>query len=187
MSKRPRKHRKAFDAAAYRKHTDEVWQKRMASFEGLVLKAASKSRRKRDPQPLIDYFRYGGPRQLSEQDCQNLAWFLERVLPRPRHRPRGTVKPKNVALHDASYLLRYAKRLWRRSHDYQQMAFHNAIDRLTKRAIELVEQESPSVAGQLSAEAVRDFNKPIHKNEVEASLGDFLPLAMAEMKREALQ
>jgi hypothetical protein len=180
VSKRPRKHPKAFDAAAYRKHTDEVWQKRMAGFDGLLTKAITGDR-----EPLIDYFRYHGT--VSEEQASSMAWFLQRALPRSRRRRRGPQTVQKAMLIYASCLLRIGKHVWRRNHTYQHEAFNGAVDRLAARAIELVEEEFPNMRGRLSLAAVRDYNKPIKKNEVLAGDGDdFLPHAIAKMKQEAL-
>jgi hypothetical protein len=158
-----------------------AWERRLASFEGLVIKAA-----KGDAEPLLEYFRHGGPYQLSEEDGRWLAWLLERKLPRARHRPRGSSTPTNLAHQNAAYLLRFGKRRWCRKH-HRQRASKSAIEKLAQRAVELVEQEFPSVRGRLTAENVRSFAKPIREAEVFASLDDFLLLAQAEMADAAEQ
>jgi hypothetical protein len=143
-SRKPR-----FDYAAYAERREKAWQRRMAGFVGLVIKAD-----RGDPEPLIAYFQ-DGPRQLSEEDCSWLAWFLEKKLPRKGGRPRGSLTPKNAALACASCLVRIGKNRWRQKHGRQRVP-KTAADRLIKRAIELVESEFPSARGQLSADAVGD-------------------------------
>ena len=182
MSKaRVHKRRNAFDTAAYAaslKRRQEKWQRRMAGFQGLIMKAA-KGRR----EPLIDYFEHSGPFQLSEEDGLWLAWLLQTKLPRAAHRPRGSSTPTNKALRAASYLLRHGKRVWCEKHGRQRVSNRAPIvTSLAKRALELVEQEYPSLRGKLSVEDV------IKEREAVALLDEtFLPEAIWEIKKVALK
>jgi hypothetical protein len=155
----------------------------MSDFEWLVLKAA-----RGHSEPLIDYFGHDGPFELSEKEGSWLAWLLELKLPRPRHRPRGSSTPTNNALRSARHLLRRGKQVWCKKHGRQRVSKKDPIvSRLAKRALELVEQEIPSIRGKISFEAVRDYDGSIRPDEVQASLEDFLPEAMWEIKLEALK
>ena len=126
-----------------------MWQRRMAGFEGLVHKAL-----RGNPDPLIAYFRNADSRQLSGDDCECLASLLEEKLPR-NGRPPGSRKPKNAAIACASYLVRHGKRRWRQKHGRQRVP-KAVVERLSERAIELVEAEIPKARGKISAEAVID-------------------------------
>jgi hypothetical protein len=174
--------RKTFDIAAYRKRRKVDWQRRMAGFEGLIIKAV-----KGDREPLIDYFRYRGPFHLSEDDGELLAWLLERRLPRAAHRPRGSSTPTNKALQAASYLFRRGKCVWCEKHGRHRVSDKAIVGNLAKRALELVEQEIPSIRGKITANAVRDFNKSIREDDAKGLLGDFLAEAMWEIKKAALK
>ena len=182
MSKaRVHKRRKAFDTADYAaslKRRQEEWQRRMAGFQGLIMKAARGNR-----EPLIEYFQDNGPFQLSEEDGSWLAWLLETKLPRAAHRPRGSSTPTNKALRTASYLLRHGKRVWCEKHGRQRVSNRAPIvTSLAKRAVELVEQEYRSLRGKLRIEDV------IREREAVAFLDEgFLPEAIWEITKVALE
>jgi len=121
----------------------------MASFDGLVSKAL-----RGNPDPLIAYIDGGGPLQLSEDDRHSLAYLLEQKLPRIG-RPPGSLTPKNEATRCASYLVRIGKRWWCRKHGRKRVP-EDILERLSNRAIELVEPEFPSARGKISTRAVID-------------------------------
>src|SRR5262245_29192059 len=143
MAKKRKRKPFAYDVERVKK----AWERRLAGFEGLVIRAD-----KGDAQPLLEYFRHGGPYQLSEEDGAWLAWLLERKLPRARHRPRGSSTPTNIARQHAACLLWFGKLRWCFLH-HRKRTSRSVIKKLAQRAVELVEQEFPSVQGKLTAES----------------------------------
>jgi len=147
--------RKPFDYAAIKEGRRQEWQRRMAGFEGLVFKAWPKVGV--NPEPLIAYLRGDGP--LSRDYRESLIALIERYdglikrMLRPNGRPRGSITPKNEAIRCASYLVRIGKNRWRRKHGRQHVP-EDILERLSNRAIELVEPEFPSARGKISTGAV---------------------------------
>jgi hypothetical protein len=138
--------------ASHRERHRRFHERRMAGFEGLVIKAGQG-----DPGPLVAYFLdAGGPRLLSRADCCWLGSLLvEKLLPRRNGRPRGSVTPKTAAIARAGYLVRIGKAQWCRKRD-RKRASNAATESLIKRAIELVEAKIPEARGQISSHAVRN-------------------------------
>jgi hypothetical protein len=108
-----------------------AWERKLAGFVGLVLKASEGK-----PDPLVDYFRDGGPRQLSEDDCEWLGWLLAEELPR-NGRPPGSLTPRNEAIQFAGYLVQTGKGAWCRKHGRDRAPGPNKAptDKIIKRAI----------------------------------------------------
>jgi hypothetical protein len=77
MSTRKSARKRSFDHES----RNEAMQRRLAGFEGLIMRAAHG-----DPEPLCAYLRDGDP-PITEEDARLLAWLLERKLPRRRGRP----------------------------------------------------------------------------------------------------
>lgn len=72
-------------------------------------------------------------------------------------------------------------------HGHDRVSKKAPIASLAKRALELVEQEFPSVRGKISVDAVRDFKGSIREDEVGGPFDDFLPEAIWEIKKVALK
>ena len=173
-----------FDFATHREQSRQFHQRRMAGFEGLVIKAGQG-----DPGPLVDYFlRAGGPRLLSEADCCWLGSFLQdKLLPRRNGRPYGSVTPKTAAIGRAGYLVRIGKAEWCRKHG-RKRASKSATESLIKRAIELMEAKIPEARGQISLDAVRnEANLRPRADVVDANVIDDLHEAIWEIIELALK
>jgi len=171
--------KRQIDYAAYAERRDKDWQRRMAGFEGLVIKA-----RLGDPEPLIDHFRYHvGPLQLSEDNCEMLSVLLERNLPRKNGRPRGSVSHKNAAIACARCLVRIGKAAWCRKNGRKRAPGPDKAPTkiLIKRAIGLVEAHFSAVGGKISAEAVGDQSHLKEDSEVGAYVSEHLGDAIDEI------
>ena len=152
-----------------------------SEFGKLILRASHG-----DIEPLCAYLRKGHL-SISRHDAGWLAWLLEKKLPRSRGRPRGSLSVKNVAVQCASYLVRHGKRTWCKHHR-KKIATKNApVDRLIKRAIELVVPHFASLGGKISEDEVRAsaYLKPSY--EVMECVGENYPEARKEIASEALK
>ena len=155
--------------------------RKVPEFEMLIIRALHGH-----PEPLCKYFREGGlPR--THEDGNWLAFLLEKKLP-PRHRgrPRGSLSYKTIAVHCASYLVRIGKRRWCRHHGTKIATKNTPVDRLIKRAIELVEPHFPSLRGKINEDDVGAFNSEPSYEITELVEEDF-PEAREEMLFEALK
>jgi hypothetical protein len=175
MSTRKSARKRSFDHES----RNEAMQRRLAGFEGLIMRAAHG-----DPEPLCAYLRDGDP-PIPEEDARLLAWLLERKLPRRRGRPRGSLSCKNVAVQCASYLVGIGKRRWCERHGRKIATKNTPVDRLIKRAIELVEPHFPSLRGKINEDEVRAFKLKPSQEVVELVAEDF-PEAKREIALEAL-
>jgi len=175
MSTRKSARKRSFDHES----RNEAMQRRLAGFEGLIMRAAHG-----DPEPLCAYLRDGDP-PITEEDARLLAWLLERKLPRRRGRPRGSLSCKNVAVQCASYLVGIGKRRWCKRHGRKIATKNTPVDRLIKRAIELVEPHFPSLRGKINEDEVRAFKLKPSQEVVELVAEDF-PEAKREIALEAL-
>jgi hypothetical protein len=117
---------------AYKQRFEEFVQQRFSGLAGLVRDAGEGY-----PQRLIDYFESNSPRKLSQNEWSSLFWLFNK-LPRSG-RPRGSVKPKNLAIQCASYLVRWGKRTQRLAKGKTTKAVN---EKLYKRAVELMEWKS---------------------------------------------
>jgi hypothetical protein len=155
--------------------------RKVPEFEMLIIRALHGH-----PEPLCKYFREGGlPR--THEDGNWLAFLLEKKLP-PRHRgrPRGSLSSKNFAVQCASYLVRIGKRRWCKHHGTRIATKNTPVDRLIKRAIELVEPQFPSILGKINEDEVRAFNlRP--SDQVIEFVADYFPEVRPEMESEALK
>jgi hypothetical protein len=147
----------------------EALRRYWEGFPGLVHKAM-----RGEPQPLIDYFEQGEPRQLSAEDCSTLAWLLSKKLSRPAHRPRGSLKDRTVAIQAAKFLLREGKKWHRRQH----VASNRTVEaELLEQAVLEVSREMPNV--RFTADDVKAFTaKP--RQEVVAWVCEYLRDAFCE-------
>jgi hypothetical protein len=147
--------------------------RKIRKFEKLIMRALHG-----EPEPLCEYLREGGlPR--THEDGNWLAFLLEKKLPRSRGRPRGSLSYK-------SYLVRIGKRRWCRHHGTKIATKNTPVDRLIKRAIELVEPHFPSLRGKINEDDVRAFNSEPSYEITELVEEDF-PEAREEMLFEALK
>ena len=154
--------------------------RKIRKFEKLIMRALHG-----EPEPLCEYLREGGlPR--THEDGNWLAFLLEKKLPRSRGRPRGSLSYKTIAVHCASYLVRIGKRRWCRRHGTKIATKNTPVDRLIKRAIELVEPHFPSLRGKINEDDVRAFNSEPSYEITELVEEDF-PEAREEMLFEALK
>jgi hypothetical protein len=168
-----------FDYAAYAERREKAWQRRMAGFEGLVIKA-----RRGDPEPLINHFRYHvGPLQLSEDDCEMLSELLERKLPRKNGRPRGSVSHKAAAIACAGCLVRIGKAAWCRKHGRKRAPGPDKAPTkmLIERAIKLMEAHFSAARGKISAHAVWDQSNLKKDSETGAHVSEHLDDAIQEI------
>ena len=138
-----------------------------------------------DPEPLCAYLEDGGL-PITQEDARLLAWLLERKLPRRRGRPRGSLSAKNAAVQCASYLVRIGKRKWCKQHGTQIATKNTPVDRLIKRAIELVQPHFPSLRGKINEEEVRAFKFKPSREVVEIVAENFTE-AKGEIALEALK
>jgi len=151
-----------------------------SEFGKLILRASHG-----DIEPLCAYLRKGHL-SISRHDAGWLAWLLEKKLPRSRGRPRGSLSVKNVAVQCASYLVRHGKRTWCKHHR-KKIATKNApVDRLIKRAIELVVPHF-SLRSKINEDEVRALANLKPSYEVKQFVGEDLPDALEEIAFEALK
>ncbi len=179
----PPRRKRDFDYARGLKRRQQAWERRMAGLHGLIYQAAAGN-----PEPLRDHFEYGGPWQISEEDGQLLAWLFDK-LPRTgeAHRPRGSLKPKNLAIQAAAYLVRYGKRHWLAKHVNHKNASNKAAnDALFNHAVEVMERDIPEARGKFDVDDVKTFTKKPRK-DVSDYVDHELPEAKWEMKQIALR
>ena len=155
--------------------------RKVSEFETFITRAS-----RGDPEPLCAYIREGDL-PISRGDANWLAWLLERKLPRSRGRPRGSLSSKNAAVQCASYLVRLGKRTWCEQHGKKIATKNTPVDRLIKRAIELVVPHFASLGGKISEDEVRAsaYLKPSY--EVMECVGENFPEARKEIASEALK
>ena len=137
-----------------------------------------------DPEPLCDYL-INGSQPITRKDAKHLAWLLDRRLPRRRGRPRRSLSSKNCAVECASYLVRLGKREWCRRHGTKKATKKTPVDRLIRRAIELVEPHFPGLRSKIREHEVCDFKLKPHPDVV-AHVEDVFPEAKREIIKEAL-
>jgi hypothetical protein len=154
--------------------------RKVSEFETFITRAS-----RGDPEPLCEYLREGGL-PISRGDANWLAWLLERKLPRSRGRPRGSLSSKNVAVQCASYLVRLGKRTWCEKHGKKIATKNTAVDRLIKRAIELVVPHF-SLRSKINEDEVRALANLKPSYEVKQFVGEDFPEALEEIAFEALK
>ena len=154
--------------------------RKVSEFETLILTAS-----RGDPEPLCAYIREGDL-PISRGDANWLAWLLERKLPRSRGRPRGSLSSKNVAVQCASYLVRLGKHTWCEHHGKKIATKKTPVDRLIKRAIELVVPHF-SLRSKINENEVRDLANLKPSYEVKQFVGENFPEAVEEIAFEALK
>jgi hypothetical protein len=152
----------------------------LPKFEKLILRAFHGDR-----EPLCAYLLEAG-QPISEDDARLLAWLLKRRLPRGRGRPPGTLSEKTLAVQCASYLVRIGKVSWCKRHGRKIVSKNAPVDRLIKRAIELVKPHFPSLRGKINEEDVRAFTLKPSSEVIERVAEDF-PEASKEIALEALK
>ena len=169
-----------FDYAVIRESMNQAWQRRMAGFEGLVIRA-----RRGDPEPLIEHLLDVGPLLLSAEERNALGWLLERKLPRKNGRPRGSLSHKNTAIACACCLVRIGKAAWCRKHGRKRAPGPDKAPTkiLIERAIELVEAHFSEARGRISADAVGD--QCLLKENSEAGVGLMSPNILAMPYRKS--
>ena len=148
-------------------------------FHALIIKAFHG-----DPEPLCAYLIYGS-QPITRKDAKNLAWLLDRKLPRRRGRPRRSLSSKNCAVECASYLVRLGKRNWCELHGTKKATKNTPVDRLIKRAIELVEPHFPELRSKIREHEVSAFKLKPHPDVV-AHVEEVFPEAKREIIKEAL-
>jgi hypothetical protein len=182
--------RTPFDYAAVAERRRQAFERMMAGVPGLVIIAA-----RGDREPLIDYLN-SGP-QLSEDDASCLArliekdgWLLEPKKPR-NGRPPGSVTPKTLATACASYLVRIAKRSWRKRHDCKRISTKGPnkapIESWIKYAIERVETKIPQVRGKIDEDDVKSGSNCKSSVDAVEYVCDHLPEAKREIIELALK
>lgn len=152
------------DAAArprrdYRPVTREYYEKQRASFTGMVVRAAHG-----DAAPLREFFEHG-PRQLSEDDCDALAWLIDEKLVRRR----GGRPPS--AVYYAYCLWQVGLRAWRERRGFKRAprkGTNKAPDILLEQAIELAQRNFP--AARITTAAVKAFKPKLSWAEMEKSV-----------------
>jgi hypothetical protein len=156
--------------------------RKLSEFETLIVRASHG-----DPGPLCEYLREGGL-PISRGDANWLAWLLDRKLPLPRGRgrPRGSLSCKNAAVQCASYLVRFGKRKWCEQHGKKIATKNTPVDRLIKRAIELVLPHF-SLRSKINEDEVRALANLKPTYEVKQFVGENFPEALKEIAFEALK
>jgi hypothetical protein len=180
--------RTSFDYAAMWEHRRQEWRRRMAGVPGLVIIAA-----RGDREQLIDYLN-GGP-QLSEDDSRWLRWLIEKdgwlLEPKKPGRPPGSVAPTPLTTACAGYLVRIAKRSWRKRHGRRRASTKGPnkapIESWIKCAIELVEAEIPQVRGKIDEDDVKSGSNVKPSVDAVVYVHDHLPEAGREMIELALK
>jgi hypothetical protein len=184
MSRRARRKR-TFDYAPIAERKKLVWQQRMAGFQGLVFKAY-----RGNPDPLIERLQSAESGELTQDDCEWLAWLIERKLPRIG-RPTGSVSPKTAATRCASCLVNIGKAAWRKKHGFKRAPTKGPrkapIELMAKRAIELMEVEFPGARRQIRREDVITGANLEPRREVVEYVADFLSDARREITDIALK
>lgn len=147
--------RKRFDYASIIKAREQEYQRRMQGLQWKIFEA-----RRGVPDSLIDELRYGGDRQLSEQEAQDLADFLEELLRKgPAHRPKGSLKPNNAAIQFAAYLVKVAAYAYCEAYGRKHAIVSKATRQLWRQcAIKLTLKEYPDV-GQIDSDAVAETER----------------------------
>ena len=176
--------RTPFDYAAMWEHRRQEWRRRMAGVPGLVIIAA-----RGDREQLIDYL------NASEDDSSWLAWLIEKdgwlLEPKKPGRPPGSVAPKTLATACASYLVRIAKRSWRKRHGRRRASTKGPnkapIESWIKCAIERVETKIPDVRGKLNEDDVKDGSSVKPSVDAVEYVHDHLPEAVREITELALK
>jgi hypothetical protein len=154
--------------------------RKVSEFKTLIVTASHG-----DPEPLCEYLREGG-RPISRDDANWLAWLLKRKLPRSRGRPHGSLSSKNVAVQCASYLVRLGKRTWCKQHGKKIATKNTPVDRLIKRAIELVMPHF-SLRSKINEDEVRASANLKPSYEVKQLVGETFSEAREEIAFEALK
>jgi hypothetical protein len=155
----------------------EVLQRRMAGFEGLVIKAAQG-----DVKPLIDYLLSS---EATENE-RNLGWLLDRW--RAKLPQRRGLSDNNWAVECAAYLVWIGKRAWCARHNTKRANKNTPMNALIERAIELVKPSNPD-AGEFAAEKVREKVREAQRYRPSSVISDhmreFMPAAVAAFIEEA--
>jgi hypothetical protein len=162
----------------------EWLKQRRATFTGMVVRAAHGK-----AEPLRDYFRHG-PRQLSEDDCDDLVWLIEEKLLRRDGRPPGSFKPTNAALEYTYCLLRVATQVWCDKHGFKRASRKGPNkaprDEFADRAIALTLRQWPKERGKIDRDAVLEFKSKLTRDE-RKKLKYVLPEDIWEMEELALK
>lgn len=167
----------------FKPRTVEQWHKMQDGFGALIARA-----KHGHTEPLCAFLR-NPRRELSWQDRDDLAWLIEQTLERSQIGRPSALKPKNLAIACAGYLVWSGKREWLERHPgYRRVptfgprkgprSKHGPTDALVTLAIAAVRKRFRKLrAEDISAEAVREAANLPARADVKHEVHEYMPHA----------